>query len=83
MNEQPDRQLSFLRELVAEHATIAGDVFEVGTDTWAIHGSIPVDGDVLLAEYDTQDEAKQALGKLAVPDPGTAVHRSAHPEPLR
>jgi hypothetical protein len=62
--EQPDRQLIFLQELIDEHATIAGDIIEVGTDTWAIHGSIAVDGDVLLAEYDSLDHARIALAKL-------------------
>ena len=62
---QPDRQLVFLRELIEEHATIAGDIIEVGTDTWAIHGSIAVDGEVLLAEYDTPGEARIALDNLS------------------
>ena len=63
-SEQPDRQLLFLKELIDEHATIAGDIIEVGIDTWAIHGSIAVDGEVLLAEYDSLDEARIALGQL-------------------
>ena len=63
--EQPDRQLLFLQALVAEHATIAGDVVEVGTHTWAIHGSIAVDGDVIMAEYDTHDQARFVLDKLS------------------
>jgi hypothetical protein len=64
--EQPDRQLRFLQELIDEHATIAGDIIEIGTDTWAIHGSIAVDGEVLLAEYATPDQARIALDKLAL-----------------
>jgi hypothetical protein len=36
----------------------------IGTGTWAIHGTIPVDGEVLMAEFDTQDEARDALGQL-------------------
>ena len=63
--EQPDRQLLFLQELVEGHATIAVDIIEVGTDTWAIHGSIAVDGEVIMAEYDTHDQARIALDKLA------------------
>lgn len=73
MNEGPDRQFSFLRELVEEHATIAGDILEVGPHTWAIHGSIPVDGEVILAEYDTQNAARQILRELAVVFP-TAMY---------
>ena len=63
--EQPDRQLLFLQELAAEHATIAGDIVEVGTHTWAIHGSIAVDGEVIMAEYDTHDQARIVLDKLS------------------
>jgi hypothetical protein len=38
----------FRRELVADRATIAGDVIELDGRTWAIHGSIAVDGDVTM-----------------------------------
>ena len=61
----PDRQLAFLEELVHEHTTIAGDIIEVAAHTWAIHGSVAVDGDVLLAEYATEGEARSALTELA------------------
>lgn len=66
MTERPDLQLSFLRELADGRTTIAGHVLEVGTDTWAIHGSIPVDGGAILAEYRTRAEAERALGALSV-----------------
>jgi hypothetical protein len=56
-----DRQVEFLRELDAEHAAIAGDIVHVGDGAWAIHGVIPVDGDVLMAEYATYDEARGVL----------------------
>lgn len=62
--EQPDSQLMFLRELLGEQATVAGDVVEIGLGTWAIHGSIPVDGDVIMAEYGTRDQARRALQAL-------------------
>jgi hypothetical protein len=59
-----DPQLVFLEELVEEHATIAGDVVEIDAHTWAIHGSIAVDGDVIMAEYDTEEHARIVLGEL-------------------
>ncbi len=71
--EHPDRQLQFLQELVAEHATISGDIIEVGTHSWAIHGSIAVDGEVIMAEYDTPDQARRVLSKLSSADHGTAA----------
>jgi hypothetical protein len=62
--EQPDSQLTFLRALLGAHASVAGDVVEIGADTWAIHGSIPVDGDVIMAEYGSRDQARRALDQL-------------------
>ena len=72
--EHPDRQLLFLQELVAEHATISSDIVGVGTHTWAIHGSIAVDGEVIVAEYDTPDQARLVLDQLSSADHGTAAH---------
>jgi hypothetical protein len=63
-----DPQLTFLQQLVEEHATIAGDVIELETHTWAIHGTIPIDGDVIMAEYDTEQHARTILGSLAGSD---------------
>ena len=64
-SEGDHRQLVFLEEMVEEHATIAGDVIEIDTHTWAIHGSIAVDGDVIMAEFDTEEHARTVLGELS------------------
>jgi hypothetical protein len=61
---ESDPQLLFLEELAEEHATIAGDVIEIDAHTWAIHGSIAVDGDVIMAEYETEEHARIVLGEL-------------------
>jgi hypothetical protein len=63
-SSQPDEQLEFLEVLLEENASIAGDVLQVGTHLWAIHGFIPVDGEVLMAEFDSYDQATIALGRL-------------------
>ncbi len=57
-------QLQFLQILVEENASIAGDVLEVASNLWAIHGYFPVDGDVLMAEFDDYDEATTTLDRL-------------------
>ena len=62
---RPDTELQFLRALDEETASIAGDVLQVGSNVWAIHGSIPVDGEVLLAEFDSLDQATRLLGELS------------------
>jgi len=66
----PDPQLVFLEELVEEHATIAGDVIELDAHTWAIHGSIAVDGEVIMAEYDSEEHARIVLEELSAVEDG-------------
>ena len=62
--DQSDDQLRFLQHLVRENASIAGEVVQVREDLWAIHGFIPVDGNVLMAEFDSYDQAAITLGQL-------------------
>jgi len=75
-------QLQFMAELVNSHTAIAGDIVQLGISTWAIHGSIPVDGEVLLAEYSSFEEARAALAVLSpnlAPDAeAQRENRSAH-----
>ena len=61
----PNNQLQFLRDLVEENASIAGDVVQLGDNLWAIHGFIPVDCDVLMAEFNSYDEATITLEQLS------------------
>jgi hypothetical protein len=58
------RQVEFLTELVNSHTEVAGDILQIGASTWAIYGSVPVDGDVLVAEYDSFESAEAALAQL-------------------
>jgi hypothetical protein len=62
---QTDDQLQFLRDLVEENASVSGNVLPVGDNLWAIHGFIPVDGDVLMAEFDSYDQATRTLDQLS------------------
>ena len=60
-----DNQDQFLQALIEEeNASIDGDVVQVGEQVWAIHGSIPVDGEVLMAEFDSYDQAIDVLDQL-------------------
>lgn len=61
---ETDRQLQFLRDLAAENASISGDVLQIGKGLWAVHGVIPVDGDVLMAEFDSYEDARRTLDQL-------------------
>jgi hypothetical protein len=67
---RPDLDPQFVETLVTTRAEVAGDVLQIGVHTWAIHGSILVDGEVLLADYDDPDEANTMLARLT-DDPGT------------
>jgi hypothetical protein len=58
------RQLAFMTELISAHTPVAGDIVQIGATTWGIHGSFPVDGDVIVAEYDSLESARAALAQL-------------------
>jgi hypothetical protein len=63
-DRDPDRQLQFLLELLDDNASIDGDVLEISKDTWAIHGQIAVEGEILMAEFATYDQARNVLDRL-------------------
>jgi hypothetical protein len=62
-----DERLRFIEALVDERAIVAGDVLEIDANTWAIHGSIAMDGEVLMAEFSRQQDAVRVLGALRPP----------------
>lgn len=62
--QDPDSQIQLLRVLQQSNAIIGGDVLEIRSDTWALHGAIPLDGEVLMAEFDTYDEARYVLDEV-------------------
>jgi len=63
-DRDPERQLQFLLSLLDDKAFIDGDVLEISEHTWAIHGEIAVEGETLMAEFDTYDQARNALEML-------------------
>jgi hypothetical protein len=60
----PDQLDDFLQEMLDDNVDISGTVAEIDRNTWAIHGAIAVDGDVILAEFATYDEAKATLNRI-------------------
>jgi hypothetical protein len=54
--EHPDLQLLFLQELT--NADVASHVVEIASGIWAIHG------DVIMAEFDSYDQARTVLNQL-------------------
>jgi hypothetical protein len=63
--EQTDRRRRIVEALIEEHVRFHYDLFPIDDQTWAIHGSIVVDGEVILAEFATQDDARSALEQLS------------------
>ena len=61
----PNDELQFLRDLIEQNASIAGDVLQIADNLWAIHGYIPVDCDVLMSEFDSYDQAAKTLEQLS------------------
>jgi hypothetical protein len=57
-------RLRFIEELVDEQAVVDGDVLEIDEHTWAIHGSIGVDGEVIMAEFAREEDARTVLDEL-------------------
>jgi hypothetical protein len=59
-----DAEQKVAREVVDEQVTVSGLV-PVGGDTWAVYGSIPVDGEVIVAELDNRAEAESVVEQIA------------------
>jgi hypothetical protein len=68
-----DRQLRFVEHLLEQNIHIAGEAVEVCASTWVIHGVIPIDGSVIVAEFDTYRDARVLLDHIA---DRRAVHAS-------
>jgi hypothetical protein len=63
--DQTDPAQRVIHELIDEHVRFDYDVVQIDDQTWAIHGFIAVDGEVILAEFTTQDDARSALEQLS------------------
>ncbi|HSS09812.1 MAG TPA: hypothetical protein VLL25_08015 [Acidimicrobiales bacterium] len=64
-DERGKRPEMVIDALLRQHPRLAGDLFQIDTQTWAIHGFIPVDGEVILAEFDHPEMARIFLDQLA------------------
>ena len=54
-----------IEALIAEHVRFHYDLLPIDDQTWAIHGYISVDGEVILAEFTTQNDARSAPAQVA------------------
>lgn len=68
---RPDQRIrpeAVLDALLNQPARVAGDIIELEAHTWAIHAVIPVDGDVIIGEFGSPEEAHAVLEQLGVAD---------------
>jgi hypothetical protein len=56
--------LRAIQELIAEHLPFDCNLVPIDAHTWAIHGSIPVAGQAILAEFASREDAELALEML-------------------
>jgi hypothetical protein len=61
----PPSERRVVQALVDEHVHVSCRLVPIDERTWAIQGSIAVDGEVILAEFDNADDAELALEELA------------------
>ena len=56
--------MEIVQALIDQHARVARDILPIDSDTWAIHGPIAVDGEVIMAEFTDVREAEAAVVQL-------------------
>jgi hypothetical protein len=62
--DKHDDDAGKLRELVEEHIQVHQDVIEIDEKTWAIHGLIAYDGEVIAATFASENDAWAGLSRL-------------------
>ena len=62
--DKHDDDAGKLLELVEEHVQVHQDVIEIDERTWAIHGFIAYDGEVIAATFSSENEAWAGLSRL-------------------
>ncbi|HEX6392096.1 MAG TPA: hypothetical protein VFZ97_01560 [Acidimicrobiales bacterium] len=71
-----DAEQKVVREVLDEGVLVSGLV-PIGGETWAIYGSIPVDGEVIVAEFDNRADAESALEQIGAAERDNAPFESS------
>ena len=64
-HDLPPAHERVVETLVEEHVHVSCALLPVDDHTWAIVGSLAVDGDEIVAEFDTHDAAQLAVEEIA------------------
>ena len=70
-DERGDRPEMLIESILHHRPRLDQDLFQIDTQLWAIHGYIPVDGEVILAEFDQPETARAVLARLTAAQDGT------------
>jgi hypothetical protein len=65
LDEHGERPEMLIDSILPLHPRLGQDLFQMDAEMWAIHGYIPVDGEVILAEFDHRETATAVLAQLA------------------
>ena len=63
-SDHSSAQLQVIEALIVEGVKVDCDIVQIDPQTWALHASIAVDGEVIVAEFDTRGDAETALQQL-------------------
>jgi hypothetical protein len=69
--------LQTIEALIDEHVLVDCYLVPIDAQTWAIHGYIAVDGNVIVAEFDDLDEAEAAIARIEAAEARAAAARPA------
>jgi len=75
-HDQAGLDLGVIQALVDEHFPFDCSPIEIDPHTWAIHGSIPVGGEAILAEFANKADAEAALELLSAAEKQTETPSS-------
>jgi hypothetical protein len=65
-----------IEELIDEHVRVDCNLIQIDDQTWAIHGSIAVDGQVIMAEFSNQSDAELALERIVAAEARSLQRRN-------
>jgi hypothetical protein len=60
----PSAEQRNIEALIDEHVDVSCELIALDEHQWAIRGWIPVEGEVLLARFDNEADARAALDEL-------------------
>ena len=64
-NQRGERPVTLIAAILHQDPRLDRDLFQIDAQMWAILGYIPVDGEVILAQFDQRETARAVLAQLA------------------